>query len=102
MIVKHYKLRANETSGPAPREALNDLARILAPLDGVLNVDLGQDVDEPERFILIERWHSEASYTQGSQLIDESAFKAVFAQLDAHPELATLASVCAGWVDLAG
>jgi len=91
MFVKHYQLRATETSGLALCDALRHLAQTVVAVEGALSVDVYQDVDERKRFILVERWLSEASYVNASQQIDKSVFKAVLAQLDAPPEQATLA-----------
>lgn len=101
MIIKHYQLRAAEGSAAALRAALDDLGLKLAAIGGVSGVELYQDADDADRFIFIERWQSDASYAQGSKLIDKAAFKSVFAHLGAPPELAKLAAVSAGGVALA-
>ena len=100
MIIKHYQLRGNEDSVGALRTALDYLAQKIAAFDGVLGVELFQDFANPACFILVERWQSVEHYAQASQRIDKTAFKAVFAQLGAAPELLTLAAVSANGVDL--
>lgn len=101
MIIKHYQLRAAEGSAAALRVALDDLGRKLAVIGGIAGVELYQDAEDANRFIFIERWQTDASYAQGSKLIDKAALKSVFAHLGAPPELAKLAAVSAGGIALA-
>lgn len=95
MTVKHYVLRAADGAAPALHAALNQLAQRLVAIDGVAGADLYRDAADADRFIFIERWQSEAHYAAGSQLIDKSVLKAVFAHLGAPPEVSTLNALSA-------
>ena len=89
-VARHYVM----TAAVGQEEALGDALRVLAaavrPIEGCEGCELLQDVDQPARFIFIEKWASVEAHKAGGALLPKETFKPVMAALAGPPEGAYL------------
>jgi len=85
-IVYHYKLTAAEGKRGALVTALLGLAAHLRSVPQCIAVQLLQEIDNPEAFLLTEQWASVDSYENSKAQLPRDAFEAVKANLANRPQ----------------
>ena len=89
-VARHYVMQAAEGKATALRSALTQLVGALVNIPGFEGADLLMDVDEPDRFIFIEKWSSVEAHKGGSSLLPKEAVAPLMASLAGKPEGAYL------------
>jgi len=89
-IVRCYLMNATEGNGPTLRQALIDLAAMLAPLPGFEGGELLADRLDADSYVFLERWATIESQEAAGKALGKDGFAAVMACLDRRPEAWTL------------
>lgn len=89
-IARHYRMDAAEGKAEALLSALTALAAALKAIPGFEGADLLRDVDQPNRFVFIEKWTSVQAHKDGGALLPKEALAPLMAALAGRPEAAYL------------
>ena len=90
--LKHYIMIAKPGQERVLAEALAALKVKVEPLDGCEDVLLLRDVDRPERFVFLERWHSAEAHKAAGAVLGKGALASVMAALGEPPQAMSLTS----------
>ena len=89
-VARHYKMVAAEGKAEALLAALGALAGALKPIPGYVGADLMRDVDQPNRFVFIEKWTSIEAHKAGGPLLPKDVLGGLMATLADKPDGAYL------------
>jgi heme-degrading monooxygenase HmoA len=89
-IARHYRMRAGQGKAEALLAALGDLTAALKSIPGFEGADLLRDVDQPERFVFIEKWASVEAHKAGGPLLPKAVLTGLMGTLEGAPEGAYL------------
>lgn len=89
-IARHYVMHAAEGKAAELPSAFTALVGALVGIPGFEGADLLRDVDEPARFIFIEKWSSVEAHKEGGSLLPKEAIAPLMASLAGRPEGAYL------------
>lgn len=90
-FVKHYVMTSRPDGAEDLQQALNELRNAVEQFPGSLGVDLLQDLDQPERFVFIERWDDQASHASAGKQLPGEIMSAIKAALGSAPQSMGLA-----------
>jgi len=85
-VLRHYRMDAAEGKGAGLERALAVLVGALTNVPGFEGADAFCDVDEPGRFIFIEKWSSIEAHKQGAAFLPKDAFTSVMAAIAGKPD----------------
>jgi quinol monooxygenase YgiN len=88
--VRYYRMTARDGQGTALRAALETLLAKVEPLAGCQGVELLNDADKADIYVLLERWTSGEAHKEGGRMLGKEAFAPIMAVLSSPPESASL------------
>lgn len=89
-VARHYKMQASEEKADALLHGLTALAEAVKAIPGCVGVDILQDLDEPNRFVFIEKWVSVDAHKEGGSMVPQDVMGRVMVALTGRPEAAYL------------
>lgn len=95
VVIRYYDLTAAEASLARLLEALRGFVADLSLAEGLAGVEILRDEAQKRRFIIIERWHSEAARLAAGNAL-KPRLKEIMECLDGQPHAAGLTSLYQG------
>lgn len=92
-ILRVYKMTAMAGRASDLLGALQTLAARLSSLDGNEGIELLANLDDPQNYMLIERWRSAESQQTAGALLGKEVFAGIAPLLSGRPEAASLQPV---------
>jgi quinol monooxygenase YgiN len=89
-IARHYTMSAAENKADQLISVLGDLTAALKGIAGFEGAELIRDVDNPNRFVFIEKWESVAAHKAGGPHLPKSVLSSMGEVMAGRPEGAYL------------
>jgi quinol monooxygenase YgiN len=73
-VARHYTLSAKPELADSMQGELDRLGDIVRALPGCLGFEMLRDIEDPTRFVFIEKWQSVEAHKAGGKQIPREAF----------------------------